>query len=70
MAYRSDGSIPLTVQKTLLFPDFIILSFLHSEKSRMSLYITSEYILIFAHIRFMKNNTIIAAVNAAANIYR
>lgn len=28
MAYRSDGSIPLTVQKTLLFPDFIILSFL------------------------------------------
>lgn len=27
MAYRSDGSTPLAVQKTLLFSDFIILSF-------------------------------------------
>lgn len=49
MAYRSDGSIPLTVQKTLLFPDFIILSFLPEIFSYTVIYKKGEQIHINFH---------------------
>lgn len=42
MAYRLDGSIPLIVQKTLLFPDFIILSFLPEIFSHIIVYKKDE----------------------------
>lgn len=72
MAYRSDSSLPLTIQKTLLFSDFIILSLLHSRyivSHVFHRFVQKKQINIFSNIRanmrFMQkyHNTFIISVN-------
>jgi len=70
MAYRSDDLISLTVQKTCYFVILLSCRFCNPEKPRLSLYVTDEYILIFAYMYITKNSIIIAAIKPAANIYR